>query len=325
MKETWSVVSTIDEPMPLVLAFVAHHLRCGAEGVHIFLDRPSGDADTLKSILDAHPQVHCTITDTAYWKNYVGRRPHHIPKRQRVNATNAYRETASKWLLHCDSDEYLANDPATFEALASAPSDAVFMRLPVWERVHLPEEKRESIFSDTFRSPAQRIGDKSIEDVYGVFAAMLDENVAGHTQGKSFFRTGYDLVVGLHTPNEAGVTGYVGNTLSTSRLLHFDGLTELAFLRKLKRRVDDGHGPERTSDPSRAAQLQYYIDCQNDNNGLSFLYNGLKALTHQQALALDAAGLLTSEDLDILSCVKAYFPEVNVDLTTLEFDMNLGS
>ena len=50
MGASWAVVATVDEPAPLVAAFVAHHLNEGAREVHLFLDKP--DPETVALIRD---------------------------------------------------------------------------------------------------------------------------------------------------------------------------------------------------------------------------------------------------------------------------------
>ena len=73
MKPAWAVVSTMDEPAPLVAAFAAHYLSIGASEVHIFLDQPDPEAEALLAGL---PRVYLTVCDAAYWKvNKPRKRP----------------------------------------------------------------------------------------------------------------------------------------------------------------------------------------------------------------------------------------------------------
>ena len=44
---SWGVVAMVDEPAPLVAAFVGHHLGLGAAEVHVCLDRPNPAAQDL--------------------------------------------------------------------------------------------------------------------------------------------------------------------------------------------------------------------------------------------------------------------------------------
>ena len=54
MSASWAVVATVDEPAPLVAAFVAHHLNEGAREVHLFLDKPDPETVALIGTIEQH-------------------------------------------------------------------------------------------------------------------------------------------------------------------------------------------------------------------------------------------------------------------------------
>ncbi|WP_413219931.1 glycosyltransferase family 2 protein [Tritonibacter mobilis] len=320
MSKSWSVVSTIDEPKPLVLAFVSYYLALGAEEVHIYLDRASEETRDIQEILHTRSEVSCTICDEAYWQQNAAKQPAHIPRRQRINATNAYRVTKSDWLLHCDADEYLGKVEAVLAALETIDSENDYVLVPVAERVRTEEDDPSALFSEFFRRPVSRAHHDQTIALYEPYGEMLQNNVAGHTLGKSFYRTGRSMTVGVHTLNEAGVTGRVGARLNFQALFHVDDLTERSFIKKLQQRIVRGHGPEKTQAPARKAQLQFVKDHMGAPETLSAFYRGLKKITPDQAQTLHDNGWLMRYEIDPLPSIAQYFPEARVALTVDEFD-----
>lgn len=106
---SWVVHSTVDEPIELLSAFVAHYLAIGASEIHLCLDRRNEEA---LDVLGPLKEVKITICDEAYWSaSERGQRPISQADRQVTNLRRAYNSSKHDWLLFCDADEFLYIDP----------------------------------------------------------------------------------------------------------------------------------------------------------------------------------------------------------------------
>ena len=65
-RPSWAVVATVDEPAPLIIAFVAHTLSLGPKALHLFLDRPNPEAEAA---LRGLPNLHLVVCDAGHWAN----------------------------------------------------------------------------------------------------------------------------------------------------------------------------------------------------------------------------------------------------------------
>lgn len=314
LQASWSVVATIDEPTNIVLGFAAHHLEAGAHHLYIFLDNPDAVANALLDNLQHHPRISVFLCDKTYWKQ-LGRRPKDIPQRQFANGKMAYDLCETDWLLHCDVDEFLTDPGAVAKELSQA-DQADFVVVPVAERVYLPDDDRTQIYTPWFRRAIPAGKRRLIAPAYQGFLDLLRTNTAGHAIGKSFYRTGRDVFVGIHTANEQGHSHFISGPKSETLLAHVDGFSETSLVNKYLRRINSGHGSVKTRDPKRASQLKFVEDHGHDPVALSQFHEGLKCLSEEQAEILRDHDLLFHKDLGIPESVKKQFPTANVNFDT---------
>jgi len=286
MQASWAVVATVDEPAPLVLAFAAHHLNEGASAVHLFLDRPDTEA---ASVLRQMPGVILTRCNQAHWqKHNDGARPYLHTRRQIINANIAYRQTKADWLVHCDGDEFIRDGRAMAQELARAPADCAHFRLRVAERVMPAGQTQDSIFDGFFRLPiAVRPG--RLDPIYDPVSLYLDRGLTGHPNGKAVVRAGRGHQLSIHYP-----MGEVpSRPLTSTRLLHFDGLSAFHYLLKLLRRAHEKPLPGAPRHkPGRLAQVTALKDHADDPDFFRALVTRLKTLHPDQVAALQELGLI---------------------------------
>lgn len=286
MPTSWAVVATVDEPTPLVAAFVAHHLNEGAQAVHLFLDKP--DPETVR-VLRGIKGCVLTRCNKAYWEaQNNGTHPYLHTRRQIINANVAYAACAADWLLHCDADEFVRDGAALGDALQAAPETCDYLRLRVAERVMPSGFDQKQLFDGIFRTPIS--GHKAaFARAYHPVEAYLDRGLTGHTIGKSVARTGRGLRLGLHKPDDT----LQRQVVETTRLLHFDGLTEFHFLLKLLRRAHEKALPGvPRHNAGRLAQMMAIRDNVDDMELFLALVEALKTLRPDQEAQLTALGVI---------------------------------
>lgn len=232
---SWGIVATVDEPASLVAAFVCHHLSIGAREIHLFLDQADPE---LTALIGHLPGVHITTAHQGFWDEInEGHRPKHIMKRQALITRIAYERAQTDWLLHCDADEFIADGDAFGAALAAQGPQVLALRLGVLERIHVEGSARNTIFDGVFRRAKHGVR-RWGEAVYGPYQDFLTHGMTGHDIGKGVARTGRDLRLGIHAAHwQKG--GLVGAEIWPDMLLHFDGLTQYQFLRKLVMRAGE--------------------------------------------------------------------------------------
>lgn len=218
------IVTTLREPLPLTLAFVAHHLDRGVERLHLYFDDPH---DPAIDLLTTERQVRITVCDAHYWATNGGR-PAMIMARQALNAAVALTHVAAPWVLHCDADEFLINPSFVMRQLAALPSDIDVLRLSVWERCVIEGDAGIGLFGGSCRKPVM-----DPVAVYGAqTAALLTRGMAAYAGCKSVTRVAAGLTIGIHDSHR-GLRGSRAERLSPVRrktlhlpqIIHFDGLT----------------------------------------------------------------------------------------------------
>ncbi len=289
MPPTWAVVATVDEPAPLVAAFVTHHLNEGAQAVHVFLDRPDPETEQV-----LRPIKGCllTICDAAHWQGRGGgRRPRRHPMRQIANANIAYADCTADWLVHCDADEFIRDGRAMAQELAEAPPDCLHLRLRVAERAVLAGAGQQELFDGVFRMP-RRAEPWMLEPIYGASLAFLSSGLTGHVSGKAVMRCQKGLRLSIHEP-EGRIPA---RPLKSTRLLHFDGPTALALQIKLLLRAFEPPRPGKSRHPSgRQAQIAQIREYVPDPQLRARFVAGLRSLTPEQAEMLDLFGLIDTK------------------------------
>lgn len=312
---TWDVVATVDEPSPLVIAFVAHTLSLGPRHVHLFLDRPNPAAEAALAGLDRLTITQC---DDAHWANSARRmRPPLHVGRQKENARQVYVSTPAEWMVSIDCDEFLSSGADLQADLADLGEDVTFMRIPVRERVLPPDMVQTSLFDGVFRSP---IADykRHAGRIYGVYADFLRNGMTGHAIGKSAFRTGRGLAMCLHAPLDAPM-GVFGSRVF---LRHFDGLTPLHYALKLLRRLREPvfKGKPRHGAP-RLMQLQIMDEIMRDGAMVAEFVENVKRLAPEQMQALRDLAVLDEAGFDPRPALGAL--GIKADLSVAAFDSEL--
>lgn len=307
----WSVVSTVAEPLPLLIAFVSHHLAAGASEVILHLDMPDRSAaDCLESIegcrvilpRDAHSGVHMPT-----------------PERQSRNAAETYAEVDTDWLLHIDADEFLVEIPMVQHMLdRAAPEQRVIGVAPA-ERVWRATDSLTGIFDGVFRLPIPREEGADQAVFYGPAARYLDRGLSSNGSPKCFVRTGHGLEMGVHRPKRADGTFVQPVVVPKRCLLHFDGATPRNYIAKLQRKVAQQPNWDRFPAPGRREQLREVWAARGDQERLDRLTRAAKFITPEQEEALEAAGLLYRPGFDASLAIEARFGR-SADLSVAAFD-----
>ncbi len=286
MGKTWAVVATVDEPAPLVAAFVAHHLNEGAQAVHLFLDK--GDPETVKAL---RGMKGCLLTrcNRDYWEaQNNGTHPYLHTRRQIINANLAYQQCQADWLIHIDADEFIRSGAAVSAALKDVPADCDHLRLRVAERVMPADEPQHSLFDGFFRLPLSG-QEAALADIHHPVAAYLDKGLTGHQNGKAAVRVGRGLRLGIHQP----LPEIPSRPILGTRLLHFDGLSEFHYLLKLLRRAHEKPLPGKPRhSPGRMAQMAAMRENAGDPEFFRSLTRALKTLTAAQEARLQALDVI---------------------------------
>lgn len=313
---SWGVVATVDEPTALVVAFAAWHRAIGAREIHLYLDRPDPETEAALAALEG---VFVTRCDAAYWAASPAGRAHKRPtNRQMVNANHAYARTDVDWLLHADADEFIRDGDLLVRTLAELPSNVPSLRLPTFERVHLPDEPGESIFEGGFR---RRLGGfaEIAPEIYGRWAPYLAYGITGHLVGKSLTRTGLNVSIGIHFPQAPDKSPYGPEKTLRGQLLHFDGLTPLHYLTKLAHRIPMSHyqiGKHNPDGEPRRLQVDFVRRKATNRPALGRLVNGVQALRPRQVALLDALEVIHFAPFDPSPALEG----LGLDLSPAGFD-----
>ncbi len=334
MRASWMVQATVNEPLDLLVAFVAHYLELGADLVHLHLDRPHPEAE---AVFSGHPKVRLTRCDPAYWASVSPQgRPMNHPVRQMINAKQAYMHLQCDWLLMCDADEYLLPNQDLGVILAAQPATLDFVRVKVAEKILPPDVTPKTIFEGAFRLPRPK-GKSYAVEIYGPqVAVLLERVVAGHDIGKSIIRRGGDFALDLHVPLAAPSRpgdltpprSPVGDWLPDAYLAHYDALTPLHYLVKLlgkyvtkRKMVQAGRKPGRRH-PARELQIELAVSACADPDPVSKT-EILHRLTPKSMAGLRKYGLLVDLDLAPDQIARKHFPDVPMDFSPEAFDRAL--
>ncbi len=283
----WGVVGTMDEPAPLIVAWVAHHLSLGASEVHVFLDRANPEAQaTLADI----PNCFTTLCDGRYWQESSrSERPIRHTARQKYNATHVYQNRPLDWVIQCDADEFLDLSRGFSEELLE--SNARTMRLRNVERVR--RGPANDIFHGTFRGLQEN--QELTDRIYGRWSEFLNAGMAGYHDGKDITRTGEDFTMGVHFPIDATTSQrhhdpYV--EMRSARILHFDGLTPLhVVLKLLKRANEPKYQVPRKHGSQRERQFRYARNHTEKPRQMAKMLEAVFALDKDQADGLGGSHL----------------------------------
>lgn len=323
MSASWGIVMTVREPAQLVLANVAWHLGTGAQEIHVYLDDP---ADPVAARLAALNGVHVTLCDDAHWAEAAQskQRPASINRRQGRNAVHAMARTGVDWLIHLDADEFLYQDRPLGDELAVARELDCEVHFPVHERLYCRDAPVNSIFDGVFRTTTKGLnrrtdGRNNDAVIFGAHLPVLNNGVLAHSAGKCAAPTGSNYRLGLHWSYRGVGRERAQRYRSTStRLLHFDGLTRLHWLGKLMRYrntpLDELKFP-----PHRRAQIEIFQDIADDPEALAEFHRDLRELDAPALARLRAFGLLYEVPFDPAPVIEKVLGQP-LDLTPEKFD-----
>ena len=314
-KPIWDVVATVDEPAPLVIAFVAHVLAQGPRCLHLYLDRPNPAA---QAALAGLANLKITLCTDAHWRASARKKrpPLHVG-RQKENARQVYESTPAEWMVSIDCDEFLTSGADLAADLADQGDDVTFLRIPVCERVLPPDAVQQGIFDGVFRAPLPDYGAVG-RMVYGDDAGFYRHGMTGHAVGKSAFRVGRGLQMCLHAPLNAPMGTYARR----AKLRHFDGLTGLHYAMKLLRRVREPQfaSPPRHGAP-RMAQMAIMAEIVCDKAMVHEMVQRVKRLTFDQLAALRDLGAVEETGFDPSAALAQF--GLTADLSVAAFDAEL--
>lgn len=323
----WGVVCTCLEPTQLVVAFAAHYIALGAQEVRLYLDAPQPD---LEAILDLIPEVTYQVCDADYWAAHPRkRRPRGVEFRQLVNAYDAYAATDMDWLGHFDADEFVHTDFPISDVLAAQPKEVEFITVRPRERAFIDGVPQINLFDGIFRKPTPQDWAEP-PFLYGRADKFLRAGVLSHPHGKSFFRTGGDLLPGIHSPRRRSEHQDIklhGLVAQRTRLLHFDGLTGLHWSGKLLRAAQDGSHAHfehhKARDQHRARQIFKMRRTGANLQNAWDMHQMLKCVPADQVHRLRALGLLEDYTLNPWQDIAALGLGLNIDLSRAGFDRAL--
>lgn len=334
MRASWIVQATMNEPLDLLVAFVAHYLEMGADMIHLSLDKPHPEAEAA---FGQHPKIRLTRCDPAYWARVSPKgRPMGLPARQMVNSREVYATLQHDWMLMCDADEYVQMTQDMGSFLATVPEPVDFVRIRVAEKVLPPHLVPQTIFEGSFRLPRLK-GVEYAAEIYGpIVAPMLERVVAGHGVGKSLVRRGRAFPLNVHGPmtpparpgDLAPPPEPVGTSLPDAYLAHYDALTPLHYLLKLlgkfvqRRAMEDIGLKAGRRHPSRELQIALAAAACKDPDPVART-EILHRLTPDSLAALQKHGLLVDLDLAPDQIARKHFPDLTLDFTPEAFDRAL--
>lgn len=338
------------EPPELLLAFVAHYLDLGADEVHLCLDH--WDNETLDRLAGID-RLRLTLCDDRYWADLGMRRPPDQESRQIVNAQAALNGLRTDWLFFCDADEFLCVTREVKGILQDVPQEIAHARVEVAERLFPRTRPQTTIFDGTIRG---RLPDPGVvETIYGRSALFLTDGLTGHPEGKSFVRRDAGLSMRLHFPirSEAarlrslfGKPLDKGPLLNAAHLVHFDGMTLLHWLLKLRRygraraqafeaqtalRRMAGHAVAQLTGDSRprfrrqtdGREAQISLIAEDQPEQIAELLSAIAPDQPTLQALGDHAGALPSLQLDPAATLSRQLPGCNANLTAAAFDARL--
>jgi len=317
---SWGLVMLADEPEALVMANLCWHLAQGVHEIHLYLDAPESSAARVLSAEAADlPGVILTHCDAGFWQRLNGGRPPLQTRRQTLVATQAYRRAGVDWLLHLDADEFLWLPPGRrfTQELAAVDDAPVFMALRNLERAYL-DPTPETLFEGVFRVPLRAKDPLPAPLAYQ--APFVARGVSGHAGGKACTRTGRGAVLQPHAPRVDGALP-PATPAQDAVVLHFDGLTPLHWLIKLRRyAARDPAQWERFLAAHRRAQLLHMREHHQDPAALYAFHDRLKVAHNLPAL--ETAGLVRRLEFDPAPALSQWLGRVP-DLSCAAFNAAL--
>lgn len=314
-KPSWSVVSTVREPLPLVLAFACHHLNLGAQTVHLFFDDPN---DPVADLLDTAPGVEITRCDADHWVALgCQERPMWQTRRQTLNANYIAAQQRTDWLLHVDADEFLWTP---FDIEDELRQSDTWVHIRNLERVWTAPEG--NIFDGSFRAPG--LPEPLIQQIYGPTHHYLQRGLSGHASGKAMARLADRKFIAIHAVKEKFQGNVAPRTRAThARILHFDGMTARHWVLKTLRYAVQGPAFLKTLHSKRSLGVERLISAVDPvAEGLA-LHSEIFRLSEECQAKLCAEGALHTCVLQLDRAVTTYAPNVKIDFSAKAFDAEI--
>ena len=301
----WGLVSTVKAPLRQIARFVAHHLELGADRIDLYLDDP--DPVTIAEL--AHPRLHLTACDDAWWQSVGKTRPPQHQLRQSHNATRCYRGSDLDWLGHIDVDEFLLTQTPVVTALLGADRGDVQLRMAPAE-VLSPSEGAPCHFKLTPEDADQP--SDVIDEIYPDLGLHLRGGFISHTAGKVFVRPGIrNARVGVHSLKIDGARPANTGTLPGIHIGHLHAPDWAHFRAHLEFRRDKGSYRERqVSQGIGMAALLDVLRQERGEDGLRQLFDELCADTPELRARLETHGMLLTHSLDLDAAVDRVFGDL---------------
>lgn len=323
--DTWSVVSTVKEPLSLLRAYVAHHLDAGAETIYLYFDDP---LDTGFEHFFGQDRVNAKLCDDEYWKKRKRGRPSDHRARQTFNATRAYQNCTSNWIAHCDADEFLVSQKNIGVQLGEIDENIQVVRVPTVERTFEQAYDDDTLeIGGSFKRKSNKYADIG-RLLFGDAGIGFRYGFQGHHAGKVFSRTGQkDRRVNIHGVSDPG------QKLQTHRLsdkeiclAHHFPLSFEDWLHKFSRRTLN----EDYFKSIPAARKQRYKVYQEtlqsgDVNRMRKLFEFFSVLNTEQISVLNKRNLLKQIDLDIERKVTELLPDIKSTSGGLKQDVETSA
>ena len=232
MTVSWHVGAILNEPLSETLRFAAWYLDAGADGLTLMFDNPQ---DPAIGVLGNQPKITCIPCTPEFWQARGLTQDTRFTKRQNAALTWVYGQQSCDWLLNVDADEFLyvaGGDVAGF--LADIPADVETVRVETAEIVD------HNGVGNVYRMAMERDAARRIyQDSIGLFGPRR-QGLIGHSQGKSFTRSGLEGVsLRQHWPQRAagGLKEQVVPAGPGAALLHHIGLDYDVWRSKLAWRI----------------------------------------------------------------------------------------
>lgn len=238
------------------------------------------------------------------------------------------------WLLHVDADEFLHPIGDFAQELGCLPKSFGGLWLENYERAFRAGTDNTSIFDGVFRSfPKTEPHGASLEPFFGKNTPFSRFGFTTHNLGKSFARNDPRFAQGLRKVRLATDDSPqpMANMYcsTTARILHFDGLTTLHWVRKLLRMIAeqsaDDAAPAQKPRTTRELQLAMLKNRAGDSAYLIDVHDAHKTISAEDHHSLAALGLLHAVAFNPAEAIRRQFPGTDADLSQEFFDRHLIS
>jgi len=317
-------VTTAKEPTALLLAFTAHHLALGLDEMHLYLDAPNREFEALAA---RHSRIKLRHCDAANRQNLHAReRPKDHRERQVINANHAYRGTHCDWIAHIGVDEFLIRPAMLRHTLTQAAPEVQVVSVRNAEQVSLRGDAPYSVLGGLFRKPFDA-GDARITKICGEAAPYLVRGLSAYAHGKSFYRVGAGLTLGLHQPLPRKIWWQPDNPARKWAprvgLLHFDAVNKAHWLRKMAARLDSAGKQKTGHNAGRTQQVAIANGLVPTEVKAERLYRMTRHISVRQIVQLFCAQKCLPYRFNIKPAWETIWPDIKCDVSSDAIDQDL--